>query len=94
MRHDVIRQTAGRKSQPPRYSFATDRYDQFQVIYVSTGRLIMTVNDQDIPIDPGGIALLRVSSRFRLRTEAKGYSGVFYSAYNDPTPKLAGPAAV
>ena len=52
----------------------------------------MTVREQDIILDAGHIALLRVSSAFKLRTEAKGYAGVFFSAFNDPEPEFTGSA--
>lgn len=94
MRHSQELPSAGLKSQPPGYSYETTGYEQFQVIFVASGRLHFSVCDQDIAVDPGQLVALRAGSAFRLYTDPdSGYGGVFY-VHRLPLPDaFHGPAA-
>lgn len=85
---------AGLKSQPPRYSFSTQGYDQFQVIFVASGELHLVVRDQDSVAPPGHLVVLPIGAAFRLYTPAAdGYGGVF-CVLREPLPEnFSGPAA-
>jgi AraC-like DNA-binding protein len=67
----------GLKQQPPGYQFHTERYDQFQVIYVQGGVLVMTVQNVVTALHAGDGSLLPWGSAFRLRCAEGGYHGVF-----------------
>lgn len=90
MRHPQPHISFGRKAQPPRYRFATQDYEHFQVIFVRTGVLHYADARGRVALGPGGVALLREGSVFELWTEADGYQGVYFAAVGDPNPHLRG----
>jgi AraC-like DNA-binding protein len=93
MRHEREHLNAGKKSQPPHYRFETDRYEHFQVIYISTGVLHYRDQHGQTALTSGGIALLRETSAFTLWTENTGYAGVYFIAIGDPRPEFRGGSA-
>jgi len=78
------------KRQPQGYLFKTDRYDLFQVIYVCTGELVFAGADTRAVLGPGGIAILRRNSRFRLSCPRIGYCGVAFHALGELPPAFCG----
>ncbi|MFH1616746.1 MAG: AraC family transcriptional regulator [Planctomycetota bacterium] len=83
----------GRKSRSAGYSFSTSSYDLFQIIYVTQGRLIMTVHNQDTELAAGQIAILKFSSSFVLSCRKTGYHGIFV-IISSRLPELEGYAQV
>lgn len=83
MRHANYQTSAGQKRQPPGYRFATDRYDQFQIIYVSKGTLYFTSRDQQSALGEGDVAILGARSSFNLSCLDEGYRGVYFVAMGD-----------
>ena len=75
------------KSQPPWYSFETGRYDQFQIIYVISGRLGFGSKTANVTLGEGGIALLPKTSAFGLFTRSLGYRGVGFIATGPLPPE-------
>ena len=65
------------KRQASGYGFATDHYDECQLIYVTEGQLILHDEDADneIALDPHGFVLLRPGGAFRLSCRGGGYRG-------------------
>jgi AraC-like DNA-binding protein len=98
MRHELRppfdRWHAGQKSQPPYYRYASGDYDMFQVICVLRGRLFFESGGEQTPLAPGMIALLRLGSAFRLRTERVGYQGVYFTASGEDRPAFRGESEV
>jgi AraC-like DNA-binding protein len=78
------------KRQPTGYRFATPRYEQFQIIYVCRGELVFEGSghlSRNRPLGPGGVVILRQSSRFRLSCPRVGYEGVCFVATGElPEP--------
>lgn len=94
--------TSALKSQPPGYTFSTDRYEMFQVIVVSSGELHLTLEGSTPAhrrtLGPGGVAILRREGSFKLASPSTGYRGVCYLDFEateeafvgDPLSLLAG----
>ncbi|MFW5880416.1 MAG: helix-turn-helix domain-containing protein [Spirochaetota bacterium] len=84
------------KSQPPGYSFTTERYDMFQVIFVSSGSLAFACGDAGHEAAsvayPGDALVLRLGGAFALSSAETGYGGVCYLDYDASDPRQAGPA--
>ncbi|MBN1809797.1 MAG: helix-turn-helix transcriptional regulator [Planctomycetes bacterium] len=93
MRHFDRTDQGGRKSQPPGYRYETTCYDQLQVIYITTGRLIFETGGADTVLQRGGVALLRETSAFSLRCERIGYRGIWWADYTRSVPAFRGSAA-
>lgn len=84
----------GLKSQPGGYAFKSSLYDQVQIIVVTTGRLFVQADGMTDRLEPGGIALLRRGSAFKLHTSARqGYRGVFWINHGSGEPLFQGAAA-
>lgn len=77
--------TGSLKSQPPGYTFSTDSYTMFQMIFVSSGRLWFTCTDPGHEVkndlSAGDFLLLREGSRFTLACTDEGYGGICYIDY-------------
>lgn len=91
-------ETAGAKEKSAGYTFISQQpYEQFQVIAVCTGRLLLRHGDREEALLPGQTAVLGRGSRFALRCQGGGYRGVFYISVTpfpgDPGRALAVPAA-
>ena len=73
------------KSQPPGYSFVTESYDIFQMIFVASGTLEFTSRDGKSAVatvlEPGNFLVLRKRSRFSLASPRDGYAGLCYLDY-------------
>ncbi len=86
--------TAALKSQPPGYSFSSERYDIFQMIFVSSGELRFESPYGAQPTDrllrPGEFLILRQGSAFRLSSARSGYAGVCYLDYEARDPRCCG----
>jgi hypothetical protein len=80
MRHNSYHPTAGLKTQPHNYRYATEQYDMFQVIYISQGELVFSDDYGEVLNGRGRIVLLRNLSRFVLSTPRVGYRGVYFAA--------------
>ena len=82
------------KSQPPGYSFATERYDMFQVIFVSSGSLRFVCEEAGCEAAsvayPGDALVLRHGGAFSLSSPETGYGGVCYLDYDPGDPRQAG----
>jgi AraC-like DNA-binding protein len=76
MRQSHFRILAGAKQQPAGYRFTTDRYDQFQIISIASGRLHLGNASGSSELPAGASAVLACGSAFEL-TSPRGYSGVF-----------------
>jgi len=85
---------AGLKIQPPSYSFSSRDYEQFQLIYISEGRLYFRQDGEEKKLTPGYALVLRAGSAFDLRTDGKsGYRGIFFAQYCNLQPDFHGRAA-
>lgn len=91
MRHQTAI-LAGRKLQPPGYRFATQRYDHFQVIYVSGGLLFFRDDGPAVQLREGSIVILRKDGRFDLWCERSGYRGVCCNIYSELAQEMIGSA--
>ena len=82
------------KSQPPGYSFTTDRYDMFQVIFVSSGSLRFACLDPGHQATgvayPGDMLVLGHGGAFALASPETGYAGVCYLDYDPSDPRQLG----
>lgn len=76
---------------PSGYSFVSKNYDKFQLIFVQSGILRITLYKRDIELPAGSVALLRQGSSFRL-SSAAGYSGLGVIVENSDMPELHGVA--
>lgn len=92
MRHIDIFSFGGEKYQPVGYRFETQKYDIFQVIYVSLGSLIFQTPEQNVTLGPGGVALLRNQSAFTLSCRRASYRGVSFNAKGKYPSEFIGPA--
>ncbi|MHC4915443.1 MAG: helix-turn-helix domain-containing protein [Planctomycetota bacterium] len=86
------RNSAGQKSQPPDYGYESGDYDLFQVICVLRGRLFFESRGEETALGPGGLAVLRLGSGFRLHTGRVGYQGVYFIAADEDRPSYRGGA--
>ncbi len=84
--------SAGQKSQPPEYSYQSGDYDLFQVICVLRGRLYFESRGEETALAPGGLAVLRLGSAFRLHTRRVGYQGVYFITDSEDRPSFRGRA--
>lgn len=91
MRQHDLRILAGAKHQPAGYRFATDRYEQFQVIYVESGALQLRTPSSRADLSRGAAAVLPAGSEFRLASP-RGYAGVFCIAAGAVCSALRGEA--
>ncbi|MHB9023753.1 MAG: helix-turn-helix domain-containing protein [Armatimonadota bacterium] len=73
--------SCGLKGKEPGYLFESADFDHFQVIYVLQGQLKIAVQNNDIPLLPGWIAILPIGSSFRLHCDGMGYQGAFASLF-------------
>lgn len=92
MGHRETYSTGGAKYQPVGYRFETQKYDTFQVIYVSWGSLIFQSPMQNVTLGPGGVALLRNQSVFTLSCRRVAYRGVSFNARENYPAEFVGPA--
>lgn len=92
MRHKLCTCNAGQKSQPAGYSFRSEDYDHFQVIFILTGILYLTTNKQEYRLTSGGCVMLPRRSRFTLFCRTRSYAGVYFSAFDGELTNLRGSA--
>ena len=93
-----MRHRGALKSQPPGYSFKTDSYDMFQMIFVCAGELCfrdLECRDRTdaLPqriLAPGDFLVLRYGSRFELASPVTGYGGICYLDYEPSDPRQCG----
>ena len=97
----AIKIIGGRKNQPRGYHFGTRAYELFQVIYVASGVVEMSVQETVTAAQPGDVLVLPLGSVFELSCrQTGGYRGVFalYTADRPGSlrrelgPAYAGPA--
>ncbi len=80
MGHDAYTAAAVKKIQPAGYRYVSESYEQFQLIYVSGGKLNVWTPQGASTLGDGELVLLRQSSRFGLSCGRQGYHGVGFLA--------------
>ena len=94
MRHEIFKDRGEAKRQPVGYRFVSDSYDHFQVIYISRGELEYSDATQERTLGPGGLLILRQTSRFVLSSPRVGYRGVCFNAYRNLPAAMIGRSEV
>lgn len=90
MRHQLQRQSAGLKAQPPHYSFKTTDYDNLQIIHIMSGHLYFVTAEKEQCLGADDVLFLRMGSVFRLYTKEDGYAGVNYISIGETDPAFRG----
>ena len=77
MGHQITTYSVEIKRQAAGYEFATEGYDECQLIYVLEGALLLSgkESDTEVRIEPHGFVFLRPGGAFRLRCDGSGYRG-------------------
>ncbi len=87
-------ETSSIKTQPPGYSFTTDEYDIFQLIFVSVGELHFECRDPGHEhthvLSSGDFLVLRRGSVFSLASPDTGYGGICYLSYESNDARQTG----
>ncbi|MHB9110706.1 MAG: helix-turn-helix domain-containing protein [Armatimonadota bacterium] len=81
---------AGIKGRTPGYRYDTTGLDHFQLIYVLTGELFMTVQNHVMPAHPDDVVIMPFGSAFRLHCEGQSYQGVFVNYTGELPPAYQG----
>ena len=92
MRQQNYTSSGMQKIQPAGYSFLTEDYDLFQVIYVCYGELVFSAEQEYSVLGPGGLAILRKGGAFELSCPRIGYRGVAFHAIGELPAAFAGQA--
>jgi len=87
---DQIAILCGIKGRVPGYRYDTTALDHFQIIYVLTGELFMTVQNHVMPAYPNDVVLMPRGSAFRLHCEAQSYRGAFVNFMGELPPEYQG----
>ncbi len=87
-------ETSSIKTQPPGYTFTTEGYDIFQLIFVSVGELHFECKDPGHEhchvLSSGDFLVLRRGSVFSLASPDTGYGGICYLSFESDDVRQTG----